>query len=142
MNAALRWKLLAGFALVFVAGGLTGGFIGALHARQMFIGMHENMLAERMRHRLRAELQLTSEQEAKIAPIIDKAAAHLRQIRHSTGQQVHETLMQAHREIRPVLNDEQRVKLTRFEEYPRHWRWFSRHGSPHSPQESASPTAP
>ena len=142
MTAALKWKLLAGFALVFIAGGLTGAFIGAFHVRQMFIATHENMLAERMRHRLRAELRLTNEQEAKIAPIIDKAAARLHEIRRSTGQEVHETLMEAHREIRPILNEEQRVKLTRFEEYPRHLRWFGGHRPPHSLHESASPNGP
>jgi len=28
MNRALQWKLIAGFLLVFVAGGITGAFLG------------------------------------------------------------------------------------------------------------------
>jgi hypothetical protein len=33
MNRALQWKLIAGFLLVFVAGGITGAFVGGSYAR-------------------------------------------------------------------------------------------------------------
>ena len=37
MNRVLKWKLLGGFALVFIAGGMAGAFVGAAHARHSFL---------------------------------------------------------------------------------------------------------
>lgn len=143
MNAALKWKLIAGFMLVFVAGGMTGGFIGASHARHMFVGMHQKMLAERMRHRLRAELQLTNEQEGKIGPIIDQTAARLHEIRRSTGRQVHEALLDAHRQMAPMLTEEQRSKLQRLETQRHRWLFHGgRRGPSASPESSTPPSGP
>lgn len=127
MNRALKWKLLGGFVLVFIAGGMAGAFVGASHARRSFFGLQQNIMAERMRDRLRAELQLSDEQMAKIAPIIEKTAARLQEIRHSTGRQVHETMLEAHREIAPNLTEEQRAKLRALELHPHRARWFN-HG--------------
>ena len=93
MNRALKWKLIVGFVLVFVAGGMTGAFLGASHARHLFFAQpHRGMISQRMRDHYRAKLNLTPEQVAKISPIIDKAAAQLEEIRGTTGRRVHETL--------------------------------------------------
>ena len=40
MNRALQWKLIGGFILVFIAGGITGAFFGGLHARHLFSEFH------------------------------------------------------------------------------------------------------
>jgi hypothetical protein len=127
MNRALKWKLIGGFVLVFVAGAVAGAFIGATHARHSFFGLQQKIMAERIRHRLRADLELTNDQMAKISPIIDKTAARLQQIRFDTGRQVHETMLEAHREMAPHLTDEQRAKLHELEVRPPHPRWFN-HG--------------
>src|SRR5256885_4240099 len=112
MNSALKWKLIAGFLLVFIAGGLTGAFVAAAWTRHFVLMMpHHPMAAETMRERLQAELKLTPEQTRKISPIIDKATAQLEQIRIETGRRVHETFADLHREISADLNDEQRAKL-------------------------------
>ncbi len=77
MNRALQWKLIAGFLLVFLAGGVTGAFVGAAHARHFFfMAPRPAVISERMRERLQRELSLTPEQVAKISPMLDKAAAH------------------------------------------------------------------
>src|SRR5213079_2081067 len=82
MNGALQWKLIAGFLLVFVAGGITGAFVGGLYARHHFLGLHRpEQIGAQMKDRLRAELNLTPEQVANISPIIDKTASQLRDIR-------------------------------------------------------------
>ena len=100
MNGSLKGKLIVGFILVFVAGAMTGTFFAALHARHVFVEFHgPGMVASRMKERLRSELKLTPEQEAKISPIVDKMAAQLEQIRKETGQRVHQTFMDAHREM-------------------------------------------
>ena len=139
MNRALKWKLIAGFLLVFLAGGLTGAFLGASHVRHFFFKFHHRGdIGERMRHRLQRELDLTPEQMTKISPILDRAAAQLQQVRNDTGQRVREILNETHRQMTPHLTDEQREKLKQIEE--RHRRWH--HGrSPHEfmPEPSLPP---
>jgi Spy/CpxP family protein refolding chaperone len=138
MNRALQWKLIAGFLLVFLAGGLTGAFVGASHARHFFKFHHREDISERMRQRLQRDLDLTPEQVAKISPIIDKAGGQLQQVRRDTGQRVHEILTEAHRQMAPNLTDEQRQKLQRMEKRHRHrHRWRSEP----APEPPVSPTA-
>ena len=87
MNRALQWKLIAGFILVFIAGGISGAFLGGLYARHHFFAFHRpELIGGRMKERLRAELNLTPEQVAKISPIIDKTAVQLRDIRRDTAR--------------------------------------------------------
>jgi len=131
MSTALKWKLLVGFVLVFLAGGMTGAFFGA---HFFFAQHHRGVLGERMRQRLRAELKLTPEQVAKISPVIDDAAAQLERIRMETGRRVHQTMTQMHREMAANLTDEQRAKLQRIESHHRPWHGFHE-PSPRSPAE-------
>src|SRR6266496_4193548 len=96
MNRALQWKLIGGFILVFIAGGITGAFFGGLHARHLFFEFHHpELIAARMKERLQTELNLTPEQVAKISPIVDKTAAQLKQIRRDTGRRVHQIMTEA-----------------------------------------------
>jgi hypothetical protein len=121
MNRALQWKLIAGFVLVFIAGGMTGAFFGAMHARHLFFEFHHpGLMGARMRDRLRTELRLTPEQVAKISPIIDKTAAQLAEIRRETGRRVHEVMIGAHREMAANLTEDQRLKLQEIEARHRH----------------------
>lgn len=139
MNRALKWKLIVGFVIVFLAGGMTGVFVSASFAHHFFFGPHRGMMSERMRNRLRTELRLSDEQVAKISPIIDKAAAELDAIRLETGKRVHETFAEAHRQIAADLTPEQRAKLQEIE--ARHRRWFHyAHGTCESTPEP-SPSA-
>jgi Spy/CpxP family protein refolding chaperone len=138
MNRALQWKLIAGFILVFVAGGISGAFFGGVYAQHHFFRLHHpQLIGSRMKERLRAELNLTPEQVAKISPIIDKAAVQLREIRRDTARRVHETIGEAHRQMAVNLTDEQRQKLQQTEERHRRWRHHRLH---EPPAESASPT--
>ena len=136
MNGALKWKLVAGFVLVFVAGGITGAALGGFYARHLFFDVHHpRLVGDRMKERLRAELSLTPEQVAKVSPIVDKTAAQLQEMRRDTARRVHEIMAEAHKEIAVNLTDEQRQKLQQIEE--RHRRWRHRRGprqfAPESP---------
>jgi len=138
MNRALQWKLIVGFILVFIAGGITGAFVGGSYARHHFFAFHRpELIGGRMKERLRAELNLTPEQVAKISPIIDKTTVQLRDIRRQTARRVHETIADAHRQMAPTLTEEQRQKLQQMEARHRHWR---RHRLHESFAESPSPT--
>jgi Spy/CpxP family protein refolding chaperone len=139
MNRALQWKLIAAFLLVFVAGGITGAFVGGSYARYHFFELrHPERIGGRMKDRLRAELNLTPEQVAKISPIIDKTTAQLRDIRHETGRRVHEVIADAHRQMAASLTEEQRQKLQQIEQ--RHRRW--RHHRFHEPSDEAPSATP
>jgi Spy/CpxP family protein refolding chaperone len=139
MNRALQWKLIAGFILVFIAGGMTGAFFGAVHARHLFFESHHpGLMGIRMRDRLRTELNLTPEQVTKISPIIDKTAAQLADVRKETGRRVHEIMTAAHREMAANLTDAQRLKLQEIE--ARHRRWHRAGGARQSsPEPSLTP---
>jgi Spy/CpxP family protein refolding chaperone len=138
MNRALQWKLVAGFLLVFVAGGITGAFVGGTYARRHFFELHHpERIGARMKERLQAELNLTPEQVTKISPIIDKTTAQLRDIRRETGHRVHEVLADAHQQMAATLTNEQRQKLQQMEERHRRWRHHPFHGDPReAPPES------
>src|SRR5919108_3028931 len=142
MNQALKWKLIAGFILVFVAGGISGAFLGGLYSRHLFFEFHRpEQIGTRMKERLRSELNLTPEQVAKISPIIDKTALQLRNIRQDTARRVHETMAEAHRQMALNLTEEQRQKLQQIEERHRRWRHHGFHEPrPESPAESPSAT--
>ncbi len=131
MNGSLRWKLIAGFILVFMAGAMTGVFFAAMHTRHIFSEVHQpGVMATRMKQHLGRELNLTPEQEAKISPIVDKMTTQLQQIRMETGRRVRQTFLDAHQEMAASLTEEQRKKLREMEE--RHHAWHSRHGG-HGP---------
>lgn len=139
MNRALQWKLIAGFLLVFIAGGITGAFVGGSYARYHFFELHHpERIGGRMKERLRSELNLTPEQLARISPIIDKTTAQLRDIRRDTGRRVHDIIADAHQQMAVQLTDEQRQKLAQIEE--RHRRWRHRRSHNHSDEmPSATP---
>ena len=131
MNKALQWKLIAGFLLVFVAGGITGAFVGGTYARHHFFEIHHpERIGARMKERLRSELNLTPEQLAKISPIIDKTTVQLRDIRRDTGRRVHEVITDAHQQMFATLTDEQRQKLQEIENRHRRWRHHRFHEAP------------
>jgi Spy/CpxP family protein refolding chaperone len=140
MNQVLKWKLIAGFLLVFVAGGITGMALGGLYARHLFFEFHRpGRMGDRMKERLRTELSLTSEQVATISPIVDKTAARLQEIRRDTGRRVHEIMIETDKEIAVNLTDEQRQKLQQIEERHRQG-WRHRYGPHEFPPESPPAT--
>ncbi len=132
MNRVLQWKLVAGFVLVFLAGAVTGTFIGAHQMRHpYFHGPPGGFLKERMGERLRDELELTPQQVAKIAPVLDRATAQLESIRAETANRVHETMKKAHEEMAGALTAEQQEKLKKLEfRHHRRFRHFHERSRP------------
>jgi Spy/CpxP family protein refolding chaperone len=143
MNRALKWKLIAGFILVFLAGGATGVFVSATAAHRFFFGPHgHGFAAQAMRNRLSVQLRLTDEQLTKITPIVEKAGSTLENIRGDTGRRVRDTIAELHREITPILTPEQRQRLEQMEERHRRWmhgRGWQREEATASPERSPSP---
>lgn len=140
MNSALKWKLIAGFVLVFLAGGATGVFFSAATAHRFFFGPHRHgFVAQAMRNRLQWQLRLSDEQLTKISPIIEKTATQLEEIRGDTGRRVRETIAEAHREIAQYLTPEQRARLQQIECRQRRWMHRGRWQGTATPAAETSP---
>jgi Spy/CpxP family protein refolding chaperone len=142
MNSALKWKLIAGFFLVFIAGGAAGVFVTMTMGHHFMFGPHQHgFVAQTMKNRLRWQLKLTDEQMTKISPIVEKTAAQLEGIRGDTGKRVRDVIVESHREISQYLTPEQQQRLKQMEERRR--RWMQHRGmrrgnapSPASPSET------
>ena len=139
MNSALKWKLVAGFLLVFMAGGATGIFVTMAIGHHFLLGQHPaGMVAQTMKNRLRWQLRLTDEQMAKISPIVDKTASQLAEIRGDTGKRVRDVIIESHKEIAQYLTPEQQQRLNQMEERRRQWM---RHHGPWQRNATATPQA-
>ncbi|MDQ3198652.1 MAG: hypothetical protein M3Q46_05600 [Verrucomicrobiota bacterium] len=113
MNSALKWKLVGGFLLAFLAGAAAGSFIATReshHHRHADRGHGPHLLADRMQSRL----DLTPEQMEKARPIFAQAAAELEKIRAETGKRVQAVMAEANRALAPMLTEAQRGKLNSF----------------------------
>ncbi len=119
MSGTLKWKLLAGFVLVFLAGLAAGAFLGAAqsHHHRMDFGHHRS-LTDRIRNRMQSRLDLTPEQMQKTAPIFNQAAQEIEAIRAETGRRVHQILAGVDRDLAPELTDQQRAKLQELKAEP------------------------
>jgi len=141
VNGSLRWKLIAGVLLAFLAGGMSGFFFATMHARHVFVEFHQpGLVSMRMREHLRQQLNLTPDQERKISPMVEKMAAQLEQIRSETGDRVRKTMQDAHHEMEGVLTEEQKKELAQMEE--RHRTWHLHRGMHPPPPEDRMPPPP
>jgi Spy/CpxP family protein refolding chaperone len=122
MNSALKWKLIAGFLLVFIAGGAAGVFLTMALGHHFMFGPHPHgVVAQAMKNRLQRQLNLTPDQMTKIAPIVERTGAQLEEIRGDTGKRVRETIADSHRQIAQFLTPEQQERLKQMEQRQRHW---------------------
>lgn len=121
MNGALKWKLAAGFLLVFIAGAVTGALAWNSHARHMFLGPpRSGALAQRLAEHWRSELGLTPEQYAKLRPVMDRTASQLETIRIETARRVRQMMTEAQEQMAADLTPEQRAKFAALEKKHRH----------------------
>jgi Spy/CpxP family protein refolding chaperone len=106
-----------GFVLAFLAGGATGAFFTFHPARHWHadFGRHPQLLTERMRNRIQAQLDLTPQQLAKIGPILDHATRELQDIRAETGAKVRQVMAETDRALQPELTDAQRAQLKKIQ---------------------------
>ena len=132
MNSALKWKLAFAFLLVFLAGGTTGAFFGFHHIRHhVILGPPKSgEVGDRMREHLRRSLDLTPEQEAKVAPIVETTSAKLEAIRLETAERVRLVMEESKKDVAPLLTPEQQKKLDKLE--AQHRKMMVQHGfGPH-----------
>ena len=112
MMPLAKWKMIGYAAALFAAGAVSGGALGVYETKaRLFQPQQEQDVALRMRARLQKRLELTPDQMAKLAPIIDSAAKDLHAIRTDNAQRVGKVFESAYSQISAILTPEQRVKL-------------------------------
>lgn len=131
MTPSMKWRIAVGLLLVFLAGLASGVFAGAWHAHRTYRGGQGTRMAERMRERMRDDLDLTPAQMQEVGPILDRTAQRLQEIRRETGRRVSETVAQSHEELATHLTPEQQAGLRELEQrHRRFWRWHRRPAPP------------
>jgi len=143
MSSDLKWKLGLAILLVFVAGAMTGVFLGVHQIRHHIIlgPPHSGDVPDRMREHLRRTLGLTAEQEKKIGPIVDATSAKLESIRVETAERVRTVMEESKKEVAPLLTPEQQKKLDNLE--AEHRKMMMHHGFlPPPPPKDKPPPAP
>ena len=142
MNSSLKGKLALAFLLVFVAGVATGAFLGLHHlTHHVILGPpHSGDVPDRMREHLRRALDLTAEQENKIAPIVDATSSKLETIRVETAERVRTVMEDSKKEIAPLLTPEQQKKLDKLDS--EHRKMMLHHGFLPPPPPKDKPPQP
>jgi Spy/CpxP family protein refolding chaperone len=144
MNSTLKGKLALAFLLVFVAGVATGAFLGLHHlTHHIVLGPpHSGDVPDKMREHFRRALDLTAEQETKIAPIIDATSGKLEKIRVETAERVRAVMEESKRVVAPLLTPEQQKKLEKLES--QHRKMMIHHGflPPPPPKDQPPPPSP
>ena len=139
MNSALKWKLAFAFLLVFFAGATMGAFFGFHHIRRhVILGPPKSgEVGDRMREHFRRSLDLTPEQESKVAPIIESTSAKLETIRQETAERVRVVMENSKKEVAPLLTPEQQKKLDNLE--AQHRKMMLHHGFDPTPKPDHKP---
>ena len=109
------WKVILAFTGIFLAGVLGGTLLGARYSRQILPqptrpSWGQNFGPQMMK-RFTERLELTTEQKARMEPIIQKAQSEVQALRRTHVREVTRTMDQMHSEISAMLTPEQRVKL-------------------------------
>ena len=136
MTGKLKWLLVVGLVLVFLAGAATGLFAGAWHARSAFHERHGRFMGERMREHITRQLDLSPAQAREVEPILEETARQVQTIQAETRTRVTEAMEQARGQLAVHLTPAQVEKMERMKK--RHLRimrgrHFHRHHPPPSP---------
>jgi Spy/CpxP family protein refolding chaperone len=106
------WKVILAFTGIFIAGILIGGLVtlrwGRNFAPRPAMG---DQYGPALMQRLVKQLDLTSEQQAKVKPIVDSATEELRQLRRTTQRTTAGVLERMQGDIAAVLTPEQKAKF-------------------------------
>jgi hypothetical protein len=107
-------KITAAFAGVFFIGTMIGGLVMMDYTDtrlSRFLNNTSNpeIMAARINQKYRTEYQLTSEEQARIEPLVREMAQHLYQERRQFGADIMGTLDDYHQKIAEQMTPEQRA---------------------------------
>ena len=112
MNAVDRWKVVLTLIAIFVAGGVTGGFLTIRAMKYEMPRRSETPPGTAFAiDRWRARLHLTPDQDEKLRPIMQQADNELRNLRTLDLREIKGILDRAEERVNPVLTRDQRQRL-------------------------------
>ncbi|MFM8552472.1 MAG: hypothetical protein ACKOCD_09245 [Nitrospiraceae bacterium] len=121
-----RWKVWGGLALLFLSGTLIGGAVTHYCLQsQAENRWEEGPKAKKqwMMQRLTRSLDLTADQQAKLAPIVGQAQDNLLALRAQQQPQVEAIWTKTLDAVKPSLSTEQQQKLETFhQKLQRRWK--------------------
>ena len=128
MSATRLWPIWLIFAGVFLAGGVTGGFISLRVAKTVVKeGRAPDQFTPRMMERLGDGLELSVTQRAAIKPLVDGTWEKLRQTRRESV----ELMRTMEKEISALLTAEQRAVYDQMQARQReHWNSMTERRGP------------
>lgn len=122
-------KIILAVGGIFVAGAVTGGFVGArvfghLSQKKPVV---ERIGSNEIGARLAEQLQLTPEQKEKIQPLLGRTSEELRKVRREAFSQTAALVSKMDAELAKELTEEQRVLLkdVRAKEEERRKKWMA-----------------
>ena len=140
-NAARPWVIMA---LIFVLGGITGSLLTIGLGPHFAHGPGPQEIRKHWMHHLVWRLQLTTDQQARIEPILTNAESQIQQAHHDDVANISRIMQEADGSIKPLLNPDQQAQLAQME--IERERMFNGHmhgpGHPHSPDEGKEGDGP
>jgi hypothetical protein len=141
MSQFSKWKTIGYAAALFATGAISGVALGVYETKTHLLEPQRTQeIADRIKTRLQAKLDLSPDQEAKINPIVDNTAAEVRTARMEMAQRIGKIFEESYAKISAILTPDQRKKLDQMEkeraDMMSHWQENHRRpgppgGSPH-----------
>lgn len=109
------WKVIIVLLGIFVAGGVTGGFVTARVCKNKFLNRPvPEEWAPRHMKRIAERLALTPEQVEGIRPIVSRNMEELNRVRNFSMAETQAIVEEMQRDIAETLTPEQRAKFDHF----------------------------
>jgi Spy/CpxP family protein refolding chaperone len=106
------WLVLA---LIFVVGMATGGALTVVLAPHFRHAPGPQQVKGRWLMQLTRKLNLTSEQQAKIEPILTDADSQIQSMRQDQAERLSQIIVKTNRQIATILTPEQQTELQKME---------------------------
>ena len=112
MSGITKTKAIAYLVAVFLAGTVSGGFVGFAFGRHAFFTPpRPEAMAAHARARLASQLHLTAAQVSQTDPIITETCIQISDIQASTFDRIHAAIRAGHERMRNILDAAQWEKL-------------------------------
>ena len=128
-RAVRPWIILA---LIFLLGAATGSLL-TIGFGPHFVPPPAREMGDRWMLHLTRRLNLTDDQQAKIQPIITKAAGEIQSIQRDDLGHISSIMKEANAGIAPLLNPDQQAELQKMEQERE--RMFLHHQHGHGPDD-------
>lgn len=116
MNTTPKGKalfyMIAIFAVGLLAGSVAGGLTGyRFGAQRLTRPLAPEQMAASVKQRLQLDLQLTLEQQIKVAPLVDGFVREMNEVHSNTVERAVGVIQRMHQRVAEVLTPEQRERL-------------------------------